>query len=177
MVKVGEMAPDFVLPGYAKGEFKKYTLNDFHGKWLVLFFYPADFTFVCPTEIQGFAHEYAKFAKAGAEVLGVSVDSVYSHKAWVEQELKDVPYPLLSDANKEIIETYGIATTDDNGAKVALRGTFIIDPDGILKYALVSDNNVGRSVGETLRVLEALQTGGLCQVDWQPGTPLLNQKK
>ena len=147
------------------------TLADYQGKWLVLFFYPLDFTFVCPTEIRGFNSRLAEFAKAGAEILGVSVDSVYSHRAWIktpqaEGGLGGLNYPLASDITKQVSKDYGVLIEEKG---IALRGLFLIDPEGILRYQVVSDLNVGRSIDETLRVLQAFQTGGLCPIDWHPG--------
>lgn len=132
----------------------------------MLFFYPRDFTFVCPTEIEGFARHEAEFNKAGCEIVAASTDSVHSHKAWFERDLKTVAYPILADTTHQLSKDYGVLNTSDGTAE---RGTFIIDPEGDLRYILVSDGNVGRSIEETLRVVKALQTGGLCPVDWQPG--------
>jgi len=166
MVMVGEEAPDFNTEAYVKGNFKKVSLKDYKGKWVVLFFYPLDFTFVCPTEITGFAKAEAEFTKKNAAVLAASTDSVHSHKAWFEKDMPSVEFPILSDTNHSLSREYGVLLEDEG---IALRGTFIIDPKGILKYMVVSDNNVGRSVEETLRVLEALQSGGLCPMNWKPG--------
>lgn len=171
--KVGQKAPDFTMPTTRNidtlDEVAK--LSDYQGKWLVLFFYPLDFTFVCPTEIRGFNSRLDEFRKAGAQILGVSVDSVYSHRAWVrasqsEGGLGGLDYPLASDITKQVSRDYGVLIEEEG---IALRGLFIIDPEGILRYQVVSDLNVGRSVDETLRVLQALQTGGMCPIDWHPG--------
>lgn len=171
--KVGQKAPDFTMPTTRNMDTLDHVakLDDYQGKWLVLFFYPLDFTFVCPTEIRGFNSRLGEFKEAGAEVLGVSVDSVYSHRAWVrtpqaEGGLGGLEYPLASDITKEVARRYGVLVEEEG---IALRGLFIIDPDGILRYSVVTDLNVGRSVDETLRVLKALQTGGLCPIDWHPG--------
>ncbi len=172
MVKVGEKAPEFSAESYFNGIAKKVSMSDYKGKWIVLFFYPLDFTFVCPTEIRGFAMYEYEFKKLNCQILGASTDSVHSHKAWFEKELKEVKFPVLADTNHKISRDYGVLI-DEEG--IALRGTFIINPEGVLKYAVVSDLNVGRSVDETLRVLQALQTGGLCPVDWKPGQGLLNK--
>ncbi|MBI2052663.1 MAG: peroxiredoxin [Candidatus Ryanbacteria bacterium] len=171
MLKIGEEAPDFKLQGYIDGKFKDFALKQFRSKWLVIFFYPLDFTFVCPTEIRQFSKRYEDFKKLKADVVGVSVDSVHSHKAWVEGPLGKIRFPLLSDFHKKMSRDYDVLI-DDEG--VALRGTFIIDPYGKLRYMVVSDNDVGRSVEETLRVLAALQTGKLCPVEWTPGKKTLN---
>jgi alkyl hydroperoxide reductase subunit AhpC len=169
--KVGEPAPSFALEalvGTEKGkEFRKLTLNEFRGKWVVLFFYPMDFTFVCPTEIKGFNQALGEFAKLNAVVLGASTDSKYSHLAWVQRgELGALNFPLLSDLKKETAISYGCL---DEKEGVALRALYIIDPEGVLQYQVVHNLDVGRSVDETLRVLEALQTGSLCPLGWKPG--------
>ena len=176
MIKVGQLAPDFTLTGYVNGEFKDYTLSEVtqSGKWAVIFFYPADFTFVCPTEIKGFNKKYADFQKADAEVMGVSVDSHHSHRAWVEHELGTLEFPLLSDFQKRVSQDYNVLMQDPEDGQVAMRGTFIVDPQGVLRYTVVSDKNVGRSVDETLRVVKALQTGGMCPVDWEDGEQTLD---
>lgn len=169
---VGKAAPDFnmaTVTGDGK-DFARTSLEDYQGKWLVMFFYPLDFTFVCPTEITGYSKAYEEFKAADAEVLGVSVDSVHSHKAWINGDLGPLKFPLASDITKKVASDYGVLIED---AGIALRGLFIIDPQGIVRYGVVHDLNVGRSVGETVRVLKALQTGGLCPVDWADGEELL----
>jgi peroxiredoxin 2/4 len=171
--KVGEAAPRFSLEAVIGREFKKVSLNDYRGKWVVLFFYPLDFTFVCPTEIRGFNERLDAFKELNSVVLGVSVDSKFSHLAWIQRgDLGDLKYPLLSDFKKEVAERYGIL---DENEGVALRGLFIIDPDGVLQYQLVHNLSVGRSVEETLRVLEALQTGELCPIGWHKGEKTLGK--
>ena len=165
-VKVGEKAPEFSTMAYQAGNYKQISSKDYKGKWIILFFYPRDFTFVCPTEIKGFANKEAEFNKLNAVIIGASTDSHQSHKAWFEKDLPSVKFPILSDANHSITKDYGILIEETGEA---LRGTFVIDPDGILQYIVVSSLNVGRSTSETLRVLQALQTGGLCAVDWEPG--------
>ena len=169
-VQVGQPAPDFALKGVVDGDFVDVKLSDYRGKWVVLFFYPLDFTFVCPTEIQGFAKHNAEFEELGAQVLGASVDSEHSHKAGIERDFGSLPFPLLSDIRREATDAYGVLLPDG----IALRGTFIVDPEGTLKYAVVHSNNVGRNTDETLRVLQALQTGELCPVDWRPGQATLS---
>jgi peroxiredoxin (alkyl hydroperoxide reductase subunit C) len=172
---VGRKAPEFALEGVLNGKFHTYRLSDYKGKWVVLFFYPLDFTFVCPTEILAFSDRLAEFKKVGAEVLGASVDSKFSHLAWTEKPreeggIKSLAYPLLEDLKKELAEEYGVL--DEAGA-VALRGLFLIDPDGIVQHATVNNLGVGRSVDETLRVLQAFQFvrehGEVCPADWKPG--------
>ena len=161
MLKVGQSAPEFELDS-TEG---RIALKDLHGRWIVLFFYPMDFTFVCPTEVTGFSKEIERFREANAVVLGCSIDSVPVHKAW-SKELGGLMFPLLSDINKEVGRIYNVLVEDKG---VHLRGVFIIDPDGILQYQAVHSLNVGRSVQEVYRVLKALQTGGLCPIDWKPG--------
>jgi peroxiredoxin 2/4 len=181
IAKVGEKAPDFTMavakPGdTAKTVGSKVSLSDYSGKWLVLFFYPLDFTFVCPTEITALSDRSEEFEEIDAEILGVSIDSVYSHMAWMnmpreQHGLGGINYPLASDLTKEVAGKYGVLIED---AGIALRGLFIIDPSGVLQYAVINSLNIGRSTDETLRVLQALQTGGLCPSDWKPGKQLLN---
>jgi len=175
--KVGQKAPDFQMSSTKDLETldQVVRLSDYQGKWLVMFFYPLDFTFVCPTEIKGFDKRLADFQKSGAEILGVSTDSVYSHKAWIkapaaEGGLGNLRFPLASDMTKSVSRDYGVLIEDQG---VALRGLFLIDPEGILRYSVISDLNVGRSVDETLRVVQAFQTGGLCPIDWHPGEQTL----
>ena len=173
LARVRKPAPDFTLEGYSPdGSFKKYSLKDYRGKWVVLFFYPLDFTFICPTEITEFSTKDAAFKKLGAEVLGASTDSCHSHKAWCESKLGQLAYPLLSDMTHKVSRDYGVLIEEEG---TALRGTFIVDPDSVLRYALYHDNGVGRSVDECLRVLEALQTGELCPASWKPGEKTLGK--
>lgn len=170
--QVGRPAPIFDAEGVdGKGEFKNYALKDFKNKWVVLFFYPLDFTFICPTEITEFSKRYDEFEKLDATIVGCSTDSVHSHKAWLK-DLGELRYPLLSDMTHDISRDYGVLVPEKG---VSLRGTFIIDPDGILRYALYHDMGVGRSVGEVLRVLEALQSGELCPVEWKKGDKTLGK--
>jgi len=171
--RVGEPAPDFSLEAVAGKEFRKISLADYRGKWVVLFFYPLDFTFVCPTEIKGFNAALKDFEKLNAVVLGASVDSKWAHMAWIERgDLGDLKFPLLSDINKETARKYGIL---DEREGVALRGLFIIDDKGVLQYLTVNNLSVGRSIDETLRTLEALQTGELCPINWKPGQRTLGK--
>ena len=165
--EVGSSAPSFTLDAVVNLEFKKVSLSDYHGKWVVLFFYPGDFTFVCPTEIKGFSKSLDEFTKANAEVLAVSVDSKYSHLAWIKSGVLDkVEYPLLSDFSKQTSRAYGVLDEQNSYAR---RGLFIIDPSGMIQYRVVYSDKVGRSVDETLRVLKALQTDELCPLNWKPG--------
>lgn len=166
MSLVGSQAPTFELEGVHSGDFGSFRLDGYKGKWVVLFFYPLDFTFVCPTEIKEFHRRRDEFGELGAEVLAVSVDSKYTHLAWQKSELGEISYPMLSDLTKSVARQYGVLLEDQG---IALRGLFIIDPEGIVQYEVVHGLDVGRSVDETLRVLQALQTGALCPVNWQPG--------
>lgn len=170
MIKVGEKAPEFndVL-AYKAGEVIPTSLKDYKGKWVVLFFYPRDFTFICPTEIKEFATLEDEFKKLNVQVIGASTDSEHSHKAWFERDLSMVRYPVLADTTQEVSRNYNILGPD--GA--SQRGTFIIDPEGHLRWMMASDNSVGRSVKEVLRAVQALQTGELCPVDWKPGEKTL----
>ncbi|WP_082002755.1 peroxiredoxin [Geobacter sp. OR-1] len=175
--QVGMAAPDFALDavtGTEPGrEFSRLSLNDFRKKWLVLFFYPADFTFVCPTEIKGFNDNLNTFRKLGAEVVGISTDSKWSHLAWIKRgDLGKLDYPLLADFTKKTARLYGVL---DEETGVAKRGLFIIDPQGVIQYQVVHNADVGRSIEETIRVLEALQTGGLCPLGWKPGQKTLGR--
>ena len=172
MPNIGKPAPDFALEGVLHGELKNFKLTEQRGKWVVLFFYPLDFTFICPTEITGFSTRIEEFKKLNAMVFGASTDSKHSHKAWLAGSLGDINYPLLADQRHEVSRAYGVYLEDDG---VATRGTFIIDPDGNLRYALYHDNSIGRNVDETLRVLAALQTGELCQLGWKPGEKTLGK--
>lgn len=174
---VGKVAPSFKMAtaigdGSGFGEAK---LADYKGKWLVMFFYPLDFTSVCPTEITGYSKRSEEFKKLGADLLAVSVDSEHSHKSWINLEtekggLGKINFPIASDITKNIARDYGVLIEEEG---IALRGLFIIDPEGLVRYSVVHDLNIGRSVDETLRVLQALQSGGLCPVDWEPGESLL----
>lgn len=165
---VGKPAPPFAMNAVTgDGEdFVKVSLDDYKGKWLVMFFYPLDFTFVCPTEITSFSEHYGEFKKLNAEVLSVSIDSQYSHQAWINGKLGKINFPMASDKTMEVSEKYGVLIREEG---IALRGLFIIDPEQVLRYSVVHDLNVGRSVSETLRVLKAFQTGGLCPVNWEEG--------
>ena len=150
-------------------------LCDSKGRWLVLLFYPLDFTFVCPTELTSFSDRYDDFEGIGAGVIGVSTDSVHSHRAWLKTSrdkggVEGLRYPLASDITKSVARDYGVLIEDQG---VALRGRFGIDPEGTLRDAVIHDLTVGRSAAETLRVIPALQTGGLCQADWRPGQETL----
>lgn len=173
MIQVGQLAPDFTAAAVEDGKFVDVTLSGYRGQWVVLFFWPLDFTFVCPTEIKAFSSAVDKFAELGSQVLGCSTDSKFSHLAWTESEsLGKIDFPMVSDFTKSISRDYGILL-EDLGA--ALRGLFIIDPDGVLQYQVVHSLNIGRNVDEVIRVLKALQTGELCPVNWDEGDDTLGK--
>lgn len=170
---VGKNVPGFKLNAVLGdgSDFKEIKLSDYKGKWLVMFFYPLDFTFVCPTEITGFSNRYGEFKAANAEILAVSCDSEYSHQAWIKQEIEKgglgkINFPIASDKTYNTAKNYGVFIEEEG---VSLRGLFIIDPEGVIRCSIIHDLNVGRSVSETLRVLKAFQTGGMCAVDWGEG--------
>lgn len=175
MAFINQPAPLFeataVMDG---GEFKKISLSDYKGKWVVLFFYPLDFTFVCPTEITQFRDKLPQFKEAGAQVIGCSVDSEHSHKKWIKDDLKDLGYPLMADITKRISRDYGVLI-EDRG--IATRGTFIIDPDQKIQYMGIHNLNVGRDADEILRVLNGLKSGELCAAGWKKGEKHLKPGK
>ncbi len=170
-IQIGELAPEFNAQAvHPDGEFVDVNLQDYRGKWTVLFFYPLDFTFVCPTEIRGFNEKYDEFKALNAEVIGASTDSLHSHLAWINDGLGKLKFPLVADYTKELSQKYNVLVPKEG---FALRGTFIIDPEGVLRSYVVNDAPVGRSVDETLRTLQALQTGENTPCDWQPGQDTL----
>ncbi|MBI2339691.1 MAG: peroxiredoxin [Deltaproteobacteria bacterium] len=175
MSLVQKKAPEFAADAVVGGDFKSIKLSDYKGKWVVLYFYPLDFTFVCPTEITAFSDRIQDFRKLNAEVIGCSVDSKFTHLAWVNTPRKEgglgkIEYPLLADLSKKIAADYGVLLD----AGIALRGLFIVDPDGNIAYEVVHDLGIGRNVDEVLRVLEAIQTtkktGEVCPANWQKGS-------
>jgi peroxiredoxin (alkyl hydroperoxide reductase subunit C) len=178
---VGLAAPDFTATAVVDQEFKEISLSQYRGKYVVLFFYPLDFTFVCPTEITAFSDRHADFSSRNTEVLGVSVDSQFSHLAWVQTDRKngglgDIAYPLVADLNKTIARDYQVL---DEDAGIALRGLFIIDPEGVVMHSTINNLPVGRSVDETLRVLQAFQyvqshPDEVCPANWTPGEKTMN---
>jgi peroxiredoxin 2/4 len=180
-LRVGTTAPDFTATAVYDQEFKEIKLSNYRGQYVVLFFYPLDFTFVCPTEITAFSDRYAAFKSINTEVLGVSVDSQFSHLAWIQTDRKsggvgDLEYPLVADLKKEISAAYNVL---DPEAGIALRGLFIIDKDGIIQHATINNLAFGRSVDETLRVLKAIQhvqnnPDEVCPAGWQPGDATMN---
>ena len=177
MLTIGDKFPEFKLTAVTsleKGkEFQDLTDRDHAGKWKVVFSWPMDFTFICPTEIAEFGKRNKDFADRDAQVLGVSTDTHFVHLAWRNShpDLKNLPYPMLADTKRELTSALGILHKQDG---VALRATFIVDPDGIIRWASVNDLNVGRNVDETLRVLDALQTDELCPCNWRKGEPTLD---
>ena len=154
-------------------EFHELTDADYPGKWKVVFFWPKDFTFVCPTEIAAFGKRNRDFPDRDAQVLGVSTDNEFVHLAWRNNhpDLKNLPFPMLADTKRELSSALGMLHPSDG---VALRATFIVDPEGIIRCVSVNDLNVGRNVDEVLRVLDALQTDELCPCNWQKGEPTLS---
>jgi len=176
MSLVGKPAPDFTLEGYYNGKFETFRLSDYRGKWTLLLFYPLDFTFVCPTEVLSFSKEAAAFTERNCQVFGVSVDSKFTHKAWVDSKYEDgglggsLNYPLLADIKKTTAADFGVLLEDG----VALRGLFLIDPNGTIMHATINNLPVGRSAKEALRTLKAFQyvtshEGEVCPADWDEG--------
>ncbi|XP_058109053.1 2-Cys peroxiredoxin BAS1, chloroplastic-like [Magnolia sinica] len=174
---VGNEAPDFEAEAVFDQEFIQVKLSDYIGKkYVILFFYPLDFTFVCPTEITAFSDRYADFEKLNTEILGVSIDSVFSHLAWVQTDRKsgglgDLKYPLISDVTKSISQSYGVLIPHQG---IALRGLFIIDKEGVIQHSTINNLAIGRSVDETMRTLQALQyvqenPDEVCPAGWKPG--------
>ncbi len=171
MVLVGKTAPSFKVTAVFKGEFKEISLEDYRGKYVVLFFYPLDFTFVCPTELHAFQEKLNEFEKLNTIVLGCSVDSQFSHKAWLSTPkekggIQGIEYGLIADLGGKVAKDYDVL----NDENIAYRGLFLIDQQGVVRHQLVNDLPLGRSVTETLRVLEALQHvethGEVCPADW-----------
>ncbi len=177
MLGIGQKFPDFKLKAVQgtdpKTAFKDVTNASYKGRWLVVFFYPKDFTFVCPTEIKGFGDLNKEFQSREAQTLGVSTDNEFVHLAWLGQkeELKNLPIPLLSDISRSLSEELGILEEHE---KVARRATYIVDPDGIIRHVSVNDMSVGRNPKEILRILDALQTDELCPCNWEKGKPTIH---
>jgi peroxiredoxin (alkyl hydroperoxide reductase subunit C) len=176
LLSIGEKFPGFSVPAVVsieKGkEFSTIGSSQLQGKWSVMFFWPLDFTFVCPTEIAEFGKEHKNFRERGAEVYGVSTDSQFVHLAWRHNhaDLKNLPFPMLADNKKELSEALGVLHPTE---KVPLRATYIVDPDGIVRWVSVNDLNVGRNVKEVIRTLDALQTDELCPCNWEKGKDTL----
>ncbi|MBT4376916.1 peroxiredoxin [archaeon] len=177
ILKINHPAPTFNAEAFHEGQIKKISLEDYKGKWTILFFYPADFTFVCPTELGEMADRYEKFKELGAEVLSVSADTVFVHKAWHDSSdtIKKIKFPMVADPTGNICKNYG-TYIDEEG--LSLRGSFLIDPEGVLKAYEIHDNSIGRSAGELLRKLEAAKFvaehgGEVCPANWKPGEKTL----
>ena len=184
-MKVGETIPDFEFEAYHKGDVKTMSLSSLRGKWAVLVFYPADFTFVCPTELEELAKLYPQFQKANAEIVSVSTDTVFAHKAWhdASEGIRAIEYPMAADPSGKLAYAFGVLVeggeahlTADEG--LALRGTFIIDPSGVLRAMEINDNSMGRKGAEALRKLQMAQfveshKGKVCPASWEPGDDTL----
>lgn len=174
---INQEIPQFSVEAFVDGDFKKVTDADLKGKWSILFFYPADFTFVCPTELVDMAENYDKFKELGAEVYSVSTDSQFTHKAWhdASDSIRKVRFPMLSDKTGVLSEYFGVLNPDDF---MAYRGTFVVNPEGKIKIAEVQDNGIGRNAEELLRKLEAAQFVAahgdqVCPARWRPGDATL----
>jgi peroxiredoxin (alkyl hydroperoxide reductase subunit C) len=165
MLKPGDAAPPFDLPCALDDKLGRVSLASFRSEMVVLFFYPRDFSFICPTEVIGFHKALAAFEAENTSIAGISIDDAETHRRWA-RELGGLGYPLLADAGGKVARAFGIL---DEAENVALRATFILDRKRVIRYAVASPVNVGRSVGETLRVVRALRSGKLCPADWEPG--------
>jgi peroxiredoxin len=177
---IGQPIPDFEVDIYHQNAFRKAHLSDFKGKWAVFFFYPADFTFICPTELEEMAAHYEQFQKLNAEILSVSTDTKFTHKAWHDHSpaIKKISFPMVADPAGDLAKSLGVYIEEGEDRGLALRGSFIIDPDGILQAYEVHANNVGRSASELLRKLEAAvfvreHGGEVCPANWKPGAKTL----
>jgi len=176
MLTVGDRLPSFNLKACVsleKGkEFAQVAESSHPGKWLVLYFWPKDFTFVCPTEIAAFGKAHARFQERDAQILGVSTDQEFVHHAWRTHhpDLRDLPYPMLSDTKRELSTALGVLHKEEG---VPLRATFIVDPQGVIRWLCVNDLSVVRNVEEVLRTLDALQSDELCPCNWKSGDPTL----
>ncbi len=174
MLGVGQKFPDFKLAASVglSMDFPTLSLDDYQGKWKVIFFWPKDFTFVCPTEITAFGNLNDDFVKRNTQVLGASVDSEFVHLAWrnAHPGLKELPFPMIADIKRELSAALGII---DGKAGVSQRAVYIVDPEDTIRFVMVTDLSIGRNSHEVLRVLDALQAGGLMPCDWQPGQPAI----
>ena len=185
LVKVGQPVPDFEFEAYHEDSIKTMSLSSLRGKWVVLVFYPADFTFICPTELEELAKLYPKFQELNAEIISISTDTVYTHKAWHDASagIKAIKYPMAADPSGKIAQAFGVLIEDEGPTLtpdegLALRGTFIIDPTGTLRSMEVNDNSIGRKGAETLRKVQAAQyveahKGQVCPASWEPGSDTL----
>jgi peroxiredoxin len=177
MIKINQKAPDFKEDAFIAGDIKKISLSDYRGKWIILFFYPADFTFVCPTELGELADRYNEFKNMNAELISISTDTAFVHKAWhdASETIKKIEYPMLSDPTHKICNEYG-TYIDEEG--LSLRASFLIDPDGIIKAFEFHDNSIGRNSDELIRKLQAAifvkeHKGNVCPMNWKPGKTTL----
>lgn len=177
MVKINQKVPEFTLDAYHRGDIVKASLADYRGKWVILFFYPADFTFVCPTELGDLADNHKKFIAEGAEILAASTDTAFSHKAWHDSSptVGKIEFPMLADPTGRLSRDFGVYIEEEG---LALRGTFLIDPNGVLKACEIHDNSIGRSTDELLRKLQAAKFvaehhGEVCPMNWKPGSKTL----
>ena len=177
MIKINKNAPGFNAQAFYKGEIKAIDLEDYKGKWVILFFYPADFTFICPTELGDLADKYEKFKEINVEVLSISTDTVFVHKAWHDksQTIKKINFPMVADPTTKICRDYGTYIEDEG---LSTRATVIIDPDGIIKTFEMNDNSIGRNTEEILRKVQAAQFvrkhgGEVCPVNWKEGDKTL----
>lgn len=177
MININNEVPDFELDAYQANEIKKIKLSDYKGKWVALIFYPADFTFVCPTELEDAQTHYEEFKKLGGEIMSISTDTAFAHKAWHDNSpaIGKIEYPMLADPTGNISRMFGTYIESEG---VALRGTFIIDPDGVLKTIEIHDNSIGRSAKELVRKLQAAKfvrehTGNVCPASWEDGQETL----
>ena len=172
---VGQLAPDFSVQAYdrSKDAFTHVNLSDFAGKWVCLYFYPLDFTFVCPTEIVAFNDAVGEFANRNCALLTASTDSVYSHKGWCDShpDLAKMKHLMLADTTHDLSRKFGVLKED---AGIAYRGVFLIDPNGVVRWLAIHDLGVGRNVDEVIRVLDALQTDKLCPCNWKKGEKTIN---
>ena len=178
MLMIGAHIPDLELKAYLEDQEKAVKLADYRGKWLVLIFYPADFTFVCPTELAELADHYSEFQALGAEVMSVSTDTVFVHKAWHDESpaIKKIQFPMLADPTGNLCRAFGTYIESEG---LSLRGTFIVDPDGVLKAMDIHDNSIGRASKEILRKLQAAKYvrehgGEVCPASWEPGKDTLH---
>jgi len=177
MITINNPAPEFTTQAFVNGEVKKVSLKDYKGKWVALVFYPADFTFICPTELGDLADHYEVIKKLNCEVLSCSTDTVFVHKAWHDNSptIKKITFPMLADPTGSICKAYGTYIESEG---LALRGTFLIDPDGILKAFEIHDNSIGRSSEELTRKIQAAEFvrahgGEVCPANWKPGAKTL----
>ncbi len=174
-VRIGQPAPRIEAVAYQRGKDGpvKINLEDYKGQWVVLFFYPLDFSPVCPIDMQRFAEEAKAFEKEKAAIIGASPDSMEAHRVFfsTDERLKDVHYPVIADRNQEVSRSFGVLIEEKG---ITHRGTFIIDPEGVVRYISISEPGIGRSVSETLRNLQALRTGKLCPAEWTPAKATIN---